>query len=156
MPATIVARLWNAGRRACAFLLFVALPLTPQSPQRLEREQGRNITLIALETIDAPAKATTLARRLAETAHLLVWRTSTDGIRKISVSAPRAPGLWLRVTSEDDHHSAWRFVTLETGRSRNLLFGGSKPSGSFRLYYEFNGTAVRSGVLPVVFTFTEG
>ncbi|MEK6649481.1 MAG: hypothetical protein AABY75_00760, partial [Bacteroidota bacterium] len=113
-------------------------------------------TQIALEAVDASVTTNALAQRLSGTGRRLLWRTNTDGIQKISVSAPCAPGLWLRVTTDDNVRPAWRFVTLETGRSRNLLFGNSKPSGSYRLHYEFNGTAVRGGILPVVFTLTEG
>lgn len=156
MPATTVARLWNVGRRAGAFLCCVALPLMSQSSERAASStQGRPFTQIVLEAVDATV-TTTLAERLVGTAHRLVWKTTADGIQRISVSAPRAPGLWLRVSGEDEDHASWRFVTLETGRSRDLLFGISTPSGAFRLHYEFNGTAVRRGLLPVIFTLTEG
>ena len=117
---------------------------------------ARTSAQIALEAVDAAETTNALAQRRSPSGRRLLWRTSADGVQKISVSAPPAPGLWLRVTIDDDDHAVWRFVTLETGWSRNLLFGNSKASGSYQLHYDFNGTAVRGGILPVVFTLTEG
>jgi len=151
MPATTVARFRNPGRRACALILFVVVPLASQSftaPGRVSR------IVVQSPLIHLPNPA--CADCLATTGHRLIWRSEVDVIQKISVTVPRAPGLWLRVTNEEDGPITWRFVAFETGRSRILLFDRLKTPRSFRLDYESFGAQARIGPLPVVFTLTEG
>lgn len=152
MPATTASELWNTGRRVWAFLALVAVSLTAQPAADRTVEKLGGISRISLEPLDRSMEVS--SQLSSDSGHRLVWRSNVDGIQKISVSAPRVPGLWLRVSTDEDPF-VWKFVTLETGRPRDLLSGANRPRRSFQLQYDLIGPAGRPGTLPIVFTLTE-
>lgn len=145
MPASTASALWNTGRRVWAFLLLITLPLTAQPLDERIGERLGGVSRITLEPIEQTQDVS---------GHRLIWRSHLDGIQKISVSAPRVRGLWLRVSNDDDPFS-WKFVTLETGCARDFIFGATRARASFQLQYDQIGPTSSVGDLPVVFTLTE-
>ncbi len=152
MPATTASALWNTGRRVWTFLVLIAVPLTAQPIADRTVEKNRGVSRITLEPLHRSIEVS--GRTSTETGHRLVWRSDQDGIQKISVSAPRAPGVWLRV-STDENPLIWKFVALETGRPKDLILSATRAWGSFQLQYDQIGRTSSLGYLPVVFTLTE-
>lgn len=152
MPATTASALWNTGRRVWAFFVLVAVPLAAQPVADRTVEKISGVSRITLEplhhSLEVPGEF------LSDAGHRLSWRSNLGGVRKISVSAPRVPGLWLRLSTDEDPFN-WKFVALETGRPRDLHVDATHARGSFQLQYDLIGTAGRPGELPIVFTLTE-
>ncbi len=154
MPATTASALWNTGRRAWMFLFLVSLPLASQSLPRTSTKDSKGVSRLSLEPVVMIPNESHQPSDPSE--QRLIWRSNLDGIQKISVSSPRVPGLWLRVTIDDEGLTRWRFITLQDGWPVDFIFGHTRTWGTCRLTYDFHGSPGSRRHLPVVFTLTEG